>query len=403
MHDKAIIVGDLHLGAGMAIGRVAIGGTLNSRVGDQIKLLDYVLDRAIELCAGHIILTGDIWHDTKPHPSLIAIFIGWLKKCQVNCVNVEIVLGNHDMLRSGSNFISSLDIIEEMDLSGVNIYKNINTIFIGRTAFTLLPFRDRKCFSVESNAEALEVVRNNLCYELSGIPLTYNKVLIGHMAIENSIPIGDEIDDVTNELFCSLDMLKGFDFSFLGHIHNHQIMQKSPYISHIGSIDISNFGETKQSKYIAIFDCNAYENQFVTEELPTRPLRKLSITIPKDTEDSTAYVLSEIDKSKDNYNQAIIKVEISLESPELKSVNKSQIEKYLTQQGAFNISSISESKKVKIIKKGINGKAIDTKMDVTEAIKTYAERHVEESMRADYIQESIEIYNEFKLEGKGLN
>jgi DNA repair exonuclease SbcCD nuclease subunit len=398
-----MIIGDLHIGSGSVISRTTVGGAFNSRVGDQIRLLDHILDRAVELDVETLILLGDCWHDPKPHPSLIAMFIGWIKKCQAHGINIKIILGNHDTLRSGSNFISSLDIIEEMDLDGVNVYKNVNTIFIGTTAFTLLPFRDRKCFSVESNAEALDVVRNGLIYELSGIPPTYNKVLIGHMAIEGSIPVGDEIDDITNELFLSLDMLKGYDFAWLGHIHAPQVMQKSPHIAHIGSIDVSNFGETRQSKHIVIFDCNARTNQFVVEELPTRPLRKVSITVPKDTEDTTAFVLDEIKKANASYSQAIVRVEISLEVPELKSVNKSQIEKFLTQQGAFNVTGISESKKVALIKKNKDGASIDTKMDVPTAIKAFAEKHVEEAMRADYIEEAMEIHKEFLASGKGGN
>jgi exonuclease SbcD len=398
--DKAMIIGDLHLGQGQSIGKVAVGGAFNSRVGDQIRLLEYILDRAIELEVGHIILLGDCWHDPKPHPSLIALFVGWLKKCQAHCINVSIVLGNHDMLRAGSNFISSLDIINEMDLDGVNVYKNINTIALGRTAFTLLPFRDRKSFSVESNAEALDIIRNGLIYELSGIPPTYNKVLIGHMAIEKSIPVGDEIDDITNELFLSLDMLSGYDFVWFGHIHKPQVMQKFPHVAHIGSVDISNFGETEQSKHIVIFDCNASSNQFILEDLPTRPLRRVSITVPKDTEDTTAFVLDEIRKANGSYSKAIVRVEISLEAPELKSVNKSQVEKFLTQQGAFNITGISESKKIALIKKNSDGAAIDTKMDVPTAIKAFAERHVDANMREAYIEEAMEVYGFYKSEMK---
>jgi len=42
MHDKAIIVGDLHLGAGMQLDAWPLGARLIAGFGDQIKLLDYV-------------------------------------------------------------------------------------------------------------------------------------------------------------------------------------------------------------------------------------------------------------------------------------------------------------------------------------------------------------------------
>src|ERR1700677_3462486 len=107
----ALLLGDPHLGKGQSVGRVGLGSNLNSRVADQFNLLDWTLEQALEKGADHIIITGDIFEDTKPHPSLIAMFVAWLKKCQAHYVHVHILMGNHDMLRSGSVFTSSLDII----------------------------------------------------------------------------------------------------------------------------------------------------------------------------------------------------------------------------------------------------------------------------------------------------
>lgn len=396
-----VILGDPHLGKGINIGKGGIGATLNSRIADQINLLDWTLERAIEHGAESIVVTGDVFEEPKPHPALITIFISWLKKCQAYGVHVHIILGNHDMLRAGSVFSSPLDIIMEMDLENVTVYKTTNTILIGTTAFTLLPFRDRKSFSVSSNADAIDLIRDSLAYELAGIPLTYTKVVVGHLAIEGSIPVGDEFDDTANELFCPINMFSGYDYVWMGHVHKPQVMRKkAPYVAHVGSMDISNFGETDQEKHIVVFDCEARSNHFVTETLPTRPLKKISITVPKDTEDTTAYVLEEIKKLNADYSQAIVRVEVALAAPELMSINKGQVEKFLTQQGAFNITGISESKKLALIKKDNNGTTIDSKMDIRAAIKAYAEKYVEEALRLDYIEESTEIYDYYLAEEK---
>jgi len=123
------------------------------------------------------------------------------------------------------------------------------------------------------------------------------------------------------------------------------------------------------------------------------------VVVPKDTADTTAYVLEEIKKAESNFAQSIVRVEISLSSPELKSVDKSQIENYLTEQGTFNITGISESKKSALIKKDAS-LTIDSKMDVSSAIKAYAERHVDVLARADYTELAMEIYNLYKSEAK---
>jgi DNA repair exonuclease SbcCD nuclease subunit len=395
--SNVIILGDPHVGKNISLGKTTIGAALNSRVSDQFALLDWTLEQAVEHHADHIIITGDCFEEVKTHPSLIAMFMSWLKKCQVHDVSVHIIEGNHDILRNGFIYFSPLDIITEADLDLIHIYKDINTIIIDTTAFTLVPFRDRKSFSVNSNAEAISLVRDSLVYELASIPTTYHKALIGHLAIEGSIPVGDEIDDLTNELFCPLDMFKDYDFVIMGHIHAPQVMQKvNPYIAHIGSMDISNFGETDHKKHIIIFDCST--GQWKQENLPTRPLQKIIISIPKDTEDTTAYVLQEIEKTGIQ-DKAIVRVEIALTTPELKSVNKSIIDKYLSDSGASNIAGISETKKINLIKKD-NNNVLDTKMDIIAAIKMYAQTYIEESLRSAFIELSMETHNNFKLEEK---
>src|SRR5574337_42535 len=386
---NAIILGDVHLGKGTNIGKGGVGSTLNSRIVDQLNLLDWTLDRAVEHHADHIIVTGDVFEDPKPHPVLIVLFMSWLKKCQVHDVNVHVIRGNHDILRTGHVYTSPLDIITEAELEKVHVYKDVDTVIIGTTAFTMVPFRDRKSFSVGSNADAIALVRDSLVYELASIPSTYHKVLIGHLAIEGSIPIGDEIDDLTNELFCPLSMFAGSDHVWMGHVHKPQVMKKkNPYIAHIGSMDISNFGETDHKKIIVVIDCDS--GTWLQENLPTRPLQKISVSIPKDTADTTAYVLEELKKAGVQ-DKAIVRLDVSLTSPDLQSVNKAAIEKYLTGQGAFNVTAISESKKVNLIKKDINNN-IDSKMDVSSAIKNYAKTYIEDVTRAPFIELAMEIY-----------
>ena len=393
-----IIVGDSHLGLTSG-GKVGIGTALNSRIIDQFDLLDWNLERAIELQADHIIMTGDTFDHPAPPSYLVNMFFAWLKKCQVNQIQVHIILGNHCILRNGMHSTSVLDAINEIEFDSIFVYKDITTITIDKTSFTFMPFRDRKSLAATSNAEGLEIIQNQLDYELAGIPVNYSKVVIGHFAIEGSIPVGDEIDDLTNELFCPVSMFNGFDYIWMGHVHKPQVMQKAnPYIAHIGSMDISNFGETDHKKHIVVFDCET--QNWHPEILPTRALQKISITVPKDTVDTTAYVLDEINKAKVS-DKGIVKVEVVLSTPELLSINKSTIEKHILSKGAFSVSGISESKKVRLIKKDNSGNIdnIDSKMDVVSAIKTYSTVYVEEKLRPAFTELSLEILSAAKIDG----
>lgn len=395
MNSNVIILGDPHIGKSTNIGKVGIGSSLNSRIDDQLNLLDWTLDQAIEHHVDQIIITGDVFEDPKPAPSLISLFLGWLKKCQAHDVRVHVIMGNHDTLRSGYVYSSPLDIITEVDMEGVFIYNSIETFYIGKTAFTMVPFRDRKSFGAAANGVALSLLQEIISYELVGIPMHYKKVLIGHLAIEGSIPVGDEIDDIANELFCPLKMFNGFDYVWMGHVHKPQIMRKKPHIAHIGSMDISNFGETDQTKYIIIFNSDTQE--WFTKPLPTRSLKKITISIPKGTEDSTSYVIDQLNQI-DNWNAATIKLEVSLSDISVQSINKSAIEKILLDKDIFNIAGFSETKKISLVKKNENN-TINTKMDVPSAINKFSET-LEPSLRSGFIELAMDIYKQFQAEAK---
>jgi DNA repair exonuclease SbcCD nuclease subunit len=393
--SKIIILGDPHIGKSSVLSRATIGSALNSRVIDQSNLLDWTLDQAIEHQATHIIITGDIFDDPKPHPSLLALFIGWVKKCQANGIQLHIIIGNHDLLRSGNFYTSPLDVLTECEIENVSVYNSIDTIFIDNLAFTLIPFRDRKSFNVDSNATALALLQDNLVYELSLIPISFTKIVVGHLAIEDSIPVGDEIDDLSNELFCSVEMFAGYDYVWMGHVHTPQVMSRDPYIAHIGSMDISNFGETDQKKILVLID-SSNPKFFQEIPIPTRALRKISVSIPQDTKDTTQFVREEIEKHTD-LNKAIVKVEIQLASIDLLDVDRSAIEKFLYQSGVFSVAGISQSKKIALIKQSESQKIINVSMDVPSSIKMYANAFVDRDKQDSFISLSKEIYQEFLI------
>ena len=392
---SVIILGDVHLGKGCNIGKNYIGSSINSRILDQINLLDWTLDQSIENLTNNIIITGDIFEDPKPHPFLISLFISWLKKCESHHINVHIIAGNHDVLRNGNIYTSPLDIVNECEMEGIYVYNNINTVYIDQVAYTFLPFRDRKSLNCSTLDEAIEKINCCLQYELSSIPITYKKVCIGHLAIVGSIFVGDEIDDLHNELFCPLEMFKEYNYVWMGHVHKPQVFTKKPYIAHIGSMDTSDFGEMDHKKELILI--NPEEKKFFTTiNIPTRSLNKIQIVIPKETENTTEYILSKI--KNENLSNSIAKLEISYESNDLIPIDKSKIEKALYQQGVFNIAGITQNKKINVIKKPDSD--LDLNMTINTAIKTYADKYIEESFKNDFIELCNEIYSSLKADHK---
>lgn len=393
--SATLIIPDLHIGKGTSIGKPGIGSALNSRILDQINLLDWAFEQAIDFNANRIIITGDVFQDAKPHPTIISLFVAWCKKCIDNDIEIHIVVGNHDIIRNGANISSAFDIITAFEMDNVYIHKNINTLYYDDVSFTLIPYRDRRSSNTLSNADALKLLTDKLPYELAMTSMYGPKVIVGHLAIEGSIFVGDEVSDMGNELFCPLDMFKKFDFTWMGHVHKPQVFSKSPYISHIGSMDLSDFGETDHTKVVVIFDPKKDE-PYKYLEVPTRPLKQVSISIPKDTVDTTQYANDTIIKRND-FARAIVSAAFILESPELPSVDRNAIQKSIMSLGAFHIARISETKKVSLIKK-IENENIDSDVNEITAIKMYANANIEKEIQSDFINLATSIVQECQAE-----
>lgn len=395
--SNVIILGDPHIGKGLNLGKVGVGSTLNSRIIDQVNILDWTLEQALDNDATDIIVTGDVFEEPKPHPSLITLLINWLKQCALHHVNVHIIMGNHDIFRTGNYYTSALDIVASCELDNVSVYKDVTTIYINSIAFTFMPFRDRKSFGVASNAEAIALLTNQLVYEILAIPMTCTKVLVGHLALAGSIPVGDEIDDLSNELMCPLNMFRAYNYVWMGHVHKPQVLSQNPYIAHLGSMEISNFGETDQKKKIVLFDVE--EGSFQYKTIPTRQFKKIVISIPKDIKDTTKYVIEELNKYSTDLNKSIVRLEVHLTSPELLPINRADIESILYKFGVHNIVAILESKKLTPIKKD-TGEIITMSIDVLPAIKMYAAAMIEEDKRETFTTLAFDMYAQYKRELK---
>jgi DNA repair protein SbcD/Mre11 len=391
-----LILGDVHLGAGQNLGKQSVGSALNSRVIDQLNLLDWTYEQAVDNNIHHIVLTGDIFEEPKPHYSLVVLFLDWLRKCSEYNISVHVIAGNHDILRSGQFTTSPLDIISSAEIDKVFVYKRINTLHLDGVGITLMPFKDRRTFNTDVNSEALDTLKAQLPYEVASIDDTSLKMVVGHLALEGSIPVGFELDDLANELFCPLDMFKGYDYVWMGHVHKFQIMSEKPHIAHIGSMDISDFGETDHTKYIVIVDPRK-EEKFRYVALPTRKLNHITIQLPEVECNATQFVEEQIAKLG-KLDNTILKVSIVLPGNASYSIDRTAIETSMYKSGAFHVSKISEERKFTSLKKQIN-QAIDNTVNELSAIRTYSTT-IEEVLRDEFISLASEIVQEYKENSK---
>lgn len=371
--SKHIILGDVHLGKGAGIGKPGSGGKLNSRIQDQLNLLDWVLQTAIDNNVYSIIITGDIYEEPRPHPALIQFFMAWLKHCEKEGIQVDIIVGNHDIVKTGSYTVSALDIIPAVELTHATTHKDITTLHFDGVSFTLLPYRDRRMYDADSPQTALNLLIDEFKDEAGKIPSDNRRVLIGHFALKGALYVGDELDDMLNEIFCPLTIFKDWEYVWMGHIHKPQVMLQSPYIAHIGSMDRSDFGkgETGHDKVIILFDSDK-KVPFEEIVIPTRSLRKVEIAVPSD-KDSTDFVINELHalNNEQTLNESIVRIEIQLEGTETLNVDRDKVYKFVYEHlGAHYICNFSESRNISIISKK-QAALFDNNVSIPSAIDAY--------------------------------
>lgn len=367
MH-KFMVLGDVHIGQGLALGKPGTFGQLNSRIEDQKSLLAFTLQKAIEKNITSLFLTGDIFEDAKPHPQLIKIFLKWVKECEEAGIDLHIVVGNHDMIRSGAFTQSALEIIPALKLNNIHVYKDPAQIEYDTVVFTLLPFRDRRMYDQDTPQLALKELKK----EIPKPHKTKTNIIVGHLTLDGSIPVGHEIDSNLNEIFCPMEIFKGYDYVTMGHIHNFQILENEPFIFHLGSMDRSNFSKTEMEgkKYLAVFDFKKKKNlDFIS--LPVRPLQKFPIVLPEKEENTTQFVTQYLDGQIEE--GAILNIEIQLSETQ-EEVNKDKIVEFAKSQGAFHVPRFTQSRSVTVVQEDavVLEKQVTPKQAVEKFLEVFA-------------------------------
>lgn len=393
---KALIVGDVHLDKGTSIGKNYGPGKLNSRNEDKFRLLEWAQKKAIEYDVKNVIFTGDIFENYNVDNVLIQLFFSHLKSYEAFNINVYIVLGNHDIKRIGNDYHSILNLINIVELPFCKVYSEITTTKIEDGFITFVPFRDRKALNAESNLIALEKLSNLLSFGRSPdleekLP---NHICVGHLTLDGSLYVGDEIDDLHNELHCPIDMFSSrYDATFMGHIHRPQVMNEKPFVGHVGSLDISDFGETNQDKIIYLYDSDRRE-PIIKLDVPTRPLRKLEVIIPESV-DPTQYLLDVLnhEESKKTFYDSILNLELRFENSHQK-IDVKQINQALEKYSLHNLTGIVESR-VKSVVSTDKRNNLTASISPKDAFKDWLEsREIIEIKKSKILQIANDIIDE---------
>ena len=154
----------------------------------------------------------------------------------------------------------------------------------------------------------------------------------------------------------------------MGHVHTPQIFKAQNYVSHIGSLDLSDFGECNQVKKIALIDATN-DVSVSLMDVPSRPLKRFRIEIQSHT-DPTKEVMTVLEK--EDLTNAIIKIEVKYLDPDSVDLDREKISSYVNEK-AFHLAALTESRNAVVLQD--DDKVIESsEIDPKEAVDIWADK-----------------------------
>jgi DNA repair exonuclease SbcCD nuclease subunit len=275
---KLVILGDTHFGGGYSLGTVNSYRQLNSRLIDFSNTFDHVIDYIKTNGVKHFAITGDIFEYRRPQASELGLFSEKLQRLSEIGVHTHIVIGNHDMIRD--QCATTIDVLDRLKLPMVHIYTDINSVKCenGNDAINLIffPFRTRQMLDCSTNEAAVRRLSDRLQYEIRGISKD-PKILIGHFMLQGTMLGSAVIEGHADEISLPTEMFKDLDGAIMGHIHPHHIVQKSPFVAYVGSMERKDFGDGGHLKYFLVVNYDNGKLVYQFEKLPVRPIYDIEL------------------------------------------------------------------------------------------------------------------------------
>jgi len=390
---RFLTIGDLHLGKGLDVGKPATPGSLPSRTQDRLNLLSWCLQKAQEHKATHLVFTGDVFEDVKPDYSLVELLFKFLNQCNDQKLQVVIVVGNHELRRTGTQYFTVLDLVTSANFTHVQVVKDLKILDLdSNTQLLLIPYRERGSFDTDINTEA--VTRCSAWIQAGIASMTApQRVAVGHLTLQGSLYVGDEISDLARELIMPFEAFSGLDYVWMGHVHKPQVLQESPYLAHVGSLDISDFGETDQTKIVVLFDTET--KKMVNIPVPTRNFRKIQLDVPDNLDSPEDWIKTNLKEFAKNtrLTDSIFRVELNLPT-KYSSINRKSIEEEIYKLGIHHLERLSEKRPIQSV--ADKKTTLDASVTPQAAFLLWAERYAE-PFKSEFIQASQDLLAELEL------
>lgn len=251
----------LHL-ADLHLGLSRYGTPAAPRVADFIATWDRFVDTAIERKVGAVVIAGDTFNTRLETPEVRAAFVAGLVRLNAAGIEVIIVPGNHDGATTiGDASSHSLRWLHEAQLDGVHVYLRPSTDLVstrdGHILVTALPYPHKRAFDtllgslnpedrVLEAGKRLEGIITELAAKTHPLGDGGVRLFVGHLTVGGATAGSEATMRFTWDVAIRPEVLEGFDYAALGHIHRQQRIGRSAWYA--GSPEYIDFGEAGQTK-----------------------------------------------------------------------------------------------------------------------------------------------------------
>lgn len=291
---KVLHFSDIHLGSGLAHGRLNPETGLNTRLEDFIQALTHCIDRALAEPVDLVLFGGDAFPNATPPPFIQQALAEQL--CRLSRVSLPTVLlvGNHDQHAHGLGG-ASLSIYRTLGVPGVVVGDRLQTHTLstrsGPVQVVTMPWLTRSTLLTRPETEGLSMaqvqdllldrLRVALEAEIRRLQPDLPTILLAHAMVDTATYGAERFLAAGRGFTIPLALLARpcFDYIALGHVHRHQVLCEQPLTLYPGSIERVDFSEEKEPKGYVLVEVTRGQAQAEFCPLPVRPFKTLQVDV----------------------------------------------------------------------------------------------------------------------------
>jgi len=351
---KIIHFADLHLGV-ERYGRIDPATGLSTRLSDFLKVLDKLVDYALNDSVDLVLFCGDAYRSRDPSQTHQREFAKRMGRLAANGIAVFLLVGNHD-LPNAMGRANSVEIFDTLAVQNIYIGGRPGTYRLstksGDVQVVALPWARRSALLAKEDAKNLtaeqvneklqQTLTNILAHEVDLLDNSVPAVLAGHVSVSTARTGSERTMLVGQDYFMLHSSLSRpeLDYVALGHIHRRQVLSENPPMVYAGSLERVDFGDEDNEKgfYVVELDTSksAGERMLSYDFHPVSARRFLTVEVDANSDDPTSTVLAAI--AKKDIADAIVRLIIKVSEDNEPMINDAEIRMAL--KGAYYVGSI---------------------------------------------------------------